>query len=559
MEIKYFSISLTMLATIAPNMQAKTPSKPNIIIILADDMGFSDMGCYGGEINTPNLDNLAQNGMRFTQFYNTSRCCPTRASLLTGLYQHEAGIGRMTGDNKLPGYRGQLTEQTVTIAEVLKGAGYNTGMVGKWHVSNTIQQKNPNEQLKWLNHQGYPDADFGPILAYPTHRGFDKYYGNIWGVVNYFDPFSLVNGDKPVKSVPSNYYHTIGITDTTCSYIKQFKATEKPFFLYVAYTAPHWPIQALPQDIEKYKDTYKVGWDVIRENRYNKMIKLGLFDPKTTKLSPENRKANSNWDENPNKEYDARCMAVHAAMIDRIDQGIGQIMATLKATGQLENTVIMFLSDNGASPEVPASGGFDRNSETRDGREVIYTRSNNSVMPGSETTYTGIGPDWANVANTPFKLWKKESFEGGICTPFIAYWPAGIKKQAGTINTSTCHVMDLMATCIDLAKTTYPVTYNNHEIIPLEGLSIVPILDKGKRVGHKSLFFEHYDARALRIGDWKLVSLKGDNYELYNIAKDRTELHNLAAEMPEKVNEMKAIWEKEAYRVHAFPAPNEKN
>lgn len=559
MESKYFSISLTMLAALVPNMQAKSHSKPNIIIILADDMGFSDPGCYGGEIKTPNLDYLAQKGVRFTQFYNTSRSCPTRASLLTGLYQHEAGIGHMTDDNKLPGYRGQLTEQTVTIAEVLKGAGYSTGMVGKWHVSNTNEQKNPAEQLKWLNHQDYFDADFSSKFAYPINRGFDKYYGNIWGVVDYFDPFSLVNGDKPVKNVPDNYYHTIAITDTTCSYIKQFHALEKPFFLYVAYTAPHWPLQALPEDIEKYKDTYKVGWDVIRENRYKKMIQLGLFDSKTTKLSPESRNDYSSWDINPNKEYDARCMSVHAAMIDRLDQGIGQIIATLKATGQLENTVIMFLSDNGASPELPAKAGFDRCSETRDGRDVIYTKNDKSVMPGSETTYTGIGPDWANVANTPFKLWKKESFEGGICTPFIAYWPAGIKKQVGTINNSTCHVMDLMATCIDLAKTKYPETYNDHKIIPLEGLSIVPILFKGKRQGHKSLFFEHYDARALRVGDWKLVSLKGENYELYNIAKDRTELHNLAAEMPEKVNEMKTLWEKEAYRVHAFPAPKKKN
>ncbi len=553
------TLSISLGLTLAMGAYAGADKRPNIIIVLVDDMGFSDPGCYGGEINTPNLDKLAQKGIRFTQFYNTSRCCPTRASLLTGLYQHEAGIGRMTGDDKMPGYRGQLTNQTVTIAEVLKTAGYNTGMVGKWHVSNTVQQKNAKEQLKWLNHQDYFTSDFGAISSYPTHRGFDKYYGNIWGVVNYFDPFSLVNGEKPVKEVPKNYYHTIGITDTTCAYINQFSAKAKPFFLYVAFTAPHWPLHALPEDIAKYKDTYNAGWDAIREARYEKMIKLGLFDAKTTKLSPENRNVDFTWANNPDKAYDARRMAVHAAMVDRIDQGIGQIVKTLKANGQLDNTVIMFMSDNGASPEEPNSGGFDRNSETRNGQEVVYTKHDKSVMPGSELTYTGIGPNWANVANTPFKLWKKESFEGGICTPFIASWPKGIKKQSGTINSNPCHVMDLMATCVDLAKATYPKTFHDHNIIPLEGISIVPILKTGKREGHSSLFFEHYDARAIRIGDWKLVSLKGDNYELYNIAQDRTELNNLAAQMPEKVNEMKAIWESEAKRVFAHPAPANNN
>ena len=243
--------------------------RPNIVLILADDLGYSDLGCYGGEINTPNLDYLAKNGLRFTQFYNTSRCCPSRASLLTGLYNHQAGIGEMTSDRNLPGYRGHITENAVTLAEVLKTAGYDTAMSGKWHVSNTVVQETPEDQLAWLNHQSSHPL-FSPIEQYPTNRGFDQYYGNIWGVVDFFDPFSLVNGTEPVKEVPEDYYHTDAISDSTVAYIKQYSKTENPFFIYVAETAPHWPLMAPPEDIEKYKNTYTKGWDKIREERIKK-------------------------------------------------------------------------------------------------------------------------------------------------------------------------------------------------------------------------------------------------------------------------------------------------
>ncbi|MDN5210755.1 arylsulfatase [Fulvivirgaceae bacterium BMA12] len=536
------------------NITKNTYERPNIIIMLVDDMGFSDPGCYGGEIRTPNLDKLAGQGIRFTQFYNTSRCCPTRASLLTGLYQHQAGIGQMTGDKGFPGYSGKLRENTVTIAELLGGAGYNTGMVGKWHVSRTKQQQGKENQLKWLNHQGYENEDFSTLDSYPTKKGFEKFYGNIWGVVNYFDPFSLVNGDQPVKKVPANYYHTTALSDSAVAYIDEFSKDESPFFLYIAHTAPHWPLHALPEDIEKYEATYQKGWDAIREARYNKMVDLGIVDPVTTPLSPEMREV-KDWESNPNKVYDARKMAVHAAMIDRIDQGLGKIISKLKEKNQLDNTVILFLSDNGASPETPGEGGFDRNSETRDGKQVIYTTHDKSVMPGPETTYAGIGREWANVANTPFRFWKAKTFEGGITTPLIAHWPKGITSQAGTTNHSPGHVIDLMATCLDLAKIPYPDQFNNKKVTPLEGKSLMPIFKSGSREGHKTIFFEHYWSKALRAGKWKIVALPNDEWELYNLEEDRTELNNLANELPDKVTELSQLWEEEALRLDVFPQP----
>lgn len=528
----------------------------NFIIVLVDDMGFSDLGSYGGEIQTPNLDTLAFDGVRFTQFYNTSRCCPTRASLLTGLYPHQAGMGQMTGDKGLPGYEGQLKKNAITIAEALKLKGYQTGMVGKWHVSRTKAQQggaNGENQLAWLNHQGFLDSDFGELDAYPTARGFDKYYGNIWGVVDFFDPFSLVNGDKPVPSVPDGYYHTDALSDSAVAYVEQFSKNDNPFFLYIAHTAPHWPLHALPADIEKYEDIYTQGWDKIRKARYDKMKALGLFE-KMPALSPEMR-AVKNWDSLENQAYHARKMAVHAAMIDRVDQGMARLIEKLKETGQYDNTVIFFLSDNGASPETPAKAGFDRNSQARDGREVIYTRNDQSVLPGSQTTYAGIGRDWANVSNTPFRYWKARTFEGGICTPLVVHWPLGITGQTGKISSEPGHVIDLMATCLDIAGVEQPKTFNGEETIAIEGKSLVPALKTGNREGHSSIFFEHFYSRAIRVGDWKLVSLPLGEWELYNLAEDRTEMHNLASENPSKLEELKAVYEKEANRTMVYPQP----
>lgn len=532
---------------------SRTADRPNIILIMADDLGYSDLGCYGGEIATPNIDRLAANGIRFVNFYNTSRCCPTRASLLTGVYNHLAGVGEMTTDRNLPGYRGFLTANTVTLAEVLRDAGYRTAMTGKWHVSNTIEQANPAAQMRWLNHQeGHPL--FSPIEQYPTNRGFEKYFGNIWGVVDFFDPFSLVTGTTPVKSVPGDYYHTDAINDTAVKYVNEFSKKSTPFFLYIAHTAPHWPLHALPEDIKKYESTYKVGWDAIREKRYQRMISSGLIDPTTTKLSPRIENELS-WKNNPDKEWDARAMTVHAAMIDRMDQGIGRIIDALKKNGQLENTLILFLSDNGASPEnaMAYGPGFDRPGETRDGKKIIYP-TGKKVMPGPQTTFASIGRRWANVANTPYRFAKESSFEGGVRTPLIAYWPKRIKEK-GTVSHILGHVMDFMATFVQLANTQYPDAYKGNKIHPTSGISLAPAFYNTNFKGHDALYNEHFGAKYVRSKEWKLVAQPNQSWQLFRINDDETEMNNLAAQYPEVVKTLESLWHTWAIKNNVLPKP----
>lgn len=558
--VALFSLVLTLTFFKAPvkTVTPAPPKRPNIIVILADDLGFSDIGCYGGEINTPNINYLAQSGIRYTQFYNTSRCCPTRASLLTGLYNQQAGIGEMTEARDEPGYLGHLSENAVTLAEVLRSAGYHTAMSGKWHVSNTIGQKTKQEQMDWLNHHA-TFGDFSPITQYPTNRGFEKFFGTIWGVVDFYDPFSLVSGTTPIRSVPNDYYHTDAINDTAVAYINSYARSDKPFFLYVAENAPHWPLQAKPEDIAKYKDTYKAGWDAIRKARYEKMVKLGLIDPATTKL-PERWNSGLKWENNPDTTWDAMAMAVHAAMIDRMDQGIGRILNALRQTGQLDNTLILFLSDNGASPENCANygPGFDRPDETRDGRKIIYA-TKKQVMPGPQTMYASIGPRWANVANTPYQYAKAESYEGGLHTPLIAYWPKGITAKKGSFSHHVGHVMDFMRTFTELAGAKYPATYNGHTITPTSGISLVPTFSGKQTPGHEALFNEHFGARYVRSGNWKLVSMSNDStWHLYHMATDKSEMVDLAAQYPEKVHELDSAWRVWANTHGVFPKPGKK-
>ena len=537
---------------------AAQPKRPNIVVIMADDMGFSDIGCYGGEVHTPNIDYLATNGLRYRQFYNTSRCCPTRASLLTGLYNQQAGIGKMTDAEDEPGYLGHITDNAVTLAEVLKTAGYHTAMSGKWHVSNTNGLKDPKEQLAWLDHQK-EGAVFSPLEQYPTNRGFEKYFGTIWGVVDFYDPFSLVSGTTPIRNVPAGYYHTDAINDTAVAYIKGYAGSGTPFFLYVAENAPHWPLMALPEDIEKYKDTYKVGWDVIRKARYARMVKLGLIDPVKTKLS-DRWNDQLTWENNPDKDWDAQAMAVHAAMIDRMDQGIGRIIDALKKTGQLDNTLIVFLSDNGASAENAAAygPGFDRPDQTRDGRKIIYS-TKKQALPGPETTYSSIGQRWANVANTPYQYWKAESYEGGIHTPMIAFWPAGITAKKGGFSDQVGHVMDFMTTFVELTGAKYPATYKGHVIPATTGVSLVPGFKGKKAVGHEDLFNEHFGARYAREGDWKLVSLSRDgSWHLFNLANDKTETKDLGGQYPEIVQRLDSLWRNWANTHLVLPKPGKK-
>lgn len=553
-NLLFKTCSLTAFAGLSLSMSAQKDQRPNIIVILADDLGYSDLGCYGGEINTPNLDKLAENGLRFNSFYNTSRSCPTRASLLTGLYQHQAGIGRMTFDEHKPGYRGTLSENAVTIAEVMKEAGYNTGMVGKWHVAETPLKP---DQRKWLAHQVYHE-EFADKKNYPVYRGFNDFYGVIYGVVDYFDPFSLVNGEEPVKSVPHDYYATQAFSDSAVSYVDRYAKDDKPFFMYLSYTAPHWPLHALPEDIAKYEDTYKSGWEDIRNKRYNRMKDLKIFGETADFLTP--RQFSDKWEDNPDQEWDARAMAVHAAMVDRMDQGIGHLIEALRKNGQLDNTLILFMSDNGCSNENCqnySEGENDRPDMTRSGEKIIYPRKK-EVLPGPQTTYASIGAKWANVLNTPFRFWKAKSTDGGICTPMIAYWPKGLKVKKGSITSERGHVMDIMATCIDLGKARYPSQYNGKEIIPLEGKSLVPVLQKGKRQGHDYLAFEHFGEKALITKDgWKIVQPGGDSkaWELYDLNTDRTEMKDLSADHPDKVKAMVALYDEWTKKALVVPAP----
>ncbi|NDV58290.1 arylsulfatase [Bacteroides sp. 519] len=542
--LPFAALALTASAC-SNSSEKKEDARPNILVILADDLGYSDLGCYGGEINTPNLDKLAQNGLRFTRFYNASRSCPTRASLLTGLYPHQAGVGRMTFDEHQPGYRGTMTKNGVTIAEALKGAGYQTGMIGKWHVAETPLRP---DQRQWLAHQVQHD-DFAPKENYPTHRGFDDFYGTIYGVVNYFDPFSLVNGEEPVRTVPDDYYSTIALSDSAVSYIKRYAQSDNPFFMYLSYHAPHWPLHALPEDIKKYEDMYTKGWDDIREKRYNRMKQLGIFEQKGDYLTE--RQFKDTWEENPTKEWDARAMAVHAAMIDRMDKEIGRVLKSLEETGQLDNTLILFMSDNGCSPENCqnfSEGENDRPAEMRNGEPIVYPRKK-EVLPGPQNTYASIGPRWANVANTPFRFWKAKSYEGGVCTPMIAHWPKGMKQGKGTITTAQGHVIDLLPTFLELSGAEYPLEYNGNKIIPYAGVSLVSAITNGEPTVKRDLCFEHFNERAL-IDDegWKIIrAAREDKWELYNLNEDRTEIHNLATQYPDRVNKMEQRylqWEK---------------
>ncbi|MDT0677898.1 arylsulfatase [Autumnicola musiva] len=528
--------------------------RPNIIIIMADDLGFSDLGCYGGEIHTPNIDKLGYNGVRMNAFYNTSRCCPSRASLLTGLYPHQAGLGRMTHKTDLPGYQGTLDNNTVTIAEVLKKSGYQTGMVGKWHVSETPVRRT-EEQLEWLAHQN-DYGDFSDTSTYPTSRGFEKYYGNIWGVVDYYDPFSLVNDKNQVKSVPQDYYHTTAIGDSAVAYVHQFSKKDNPFFLYVAHTAPHWPLQAPDSVIAKYEERYKMGWKQIRATRYQSLIEKGVIRSDTSLpyfMFPERE-----WRKNRDTLWDVHAMATHAAMIDILDQTVGNLLNELEKTGELDNTIIFFLSDNGASSERPSEygPGFDRPGETRTGEKIQFPVEKD-FLSGPQTVTSGIGPEWAHVANTPFRYWKARVYEGGITTPFIAHWPAGLTNKGDVIQNTASHITDLMATCLDLAGAEYPKSFQGRYIKPTVGKSIMPILKRGdNQNSQKDYFWEHFGAAALRSGDWKIVRLDAQSeWNLYNLKQDRTEVHNLSYQYPQRLNLMKEQWEKLANQYQVYPAP----
>lgn len=539
---------LSAFPCLAAEPAAGAAPRPNIVVILSDDMGYSDLGCYGGEIATPNLDALAQGGLRFTQFYNTARCCPTRASLLTGLYPHQAGVGHMMDDKQLPGYTGNLNTACRTIPEVLRTAGYRSYAVGKWHITRHTA----------------PD---GPKDNWPLQRGFDRYYGTIHGAGSFFDPSSLVRDNTMISPYadpeyrPEVYYYTDAIAEHAVRFIADHarQHADKPFFMYVAFTTAHWPMHALPEDIAKYRGKYDAGYAAIRQARFEKAARLGVIDP-AQGLSP----ADESWDAVADRRWEAAGMEVYAAMVDRMDQGIGRIVAELKRTGRFDDTLIFYLQDNGACAEPMGRSGNKQHpnierpaqptfppmkpeefaaagsvpKQTRDGFPV---RMGPKVMPGPADTYVAYGRGWANVSNTPFREYKHWVHEGGIATPLIAHWPRGIAAR-GELRAQPGHVIDLAATCRELAGAAYPA-----DATPLEGRSLSPAFEN-KPIEREALYWEHEGNRAVRVGDWKLVAKHGKPWELYDLSRDRTESNNLAAKFPDRAAQMAALYEAYARR-----------
>ena len=510
------TIALSLIsAASCPSLIAK--DRPNIVVIMADDLGYSDIGCFGSEIETPNIDRLASSGVVLTQFYNAGKCCPTRASLLTGLYPHQTGIGWMvSADLGKPGYRGDLNRNCVTIAEVLGSAGYRCYLSGKWHVTPWDYKK-----------------DDGPKHNWPLKRGFHRCYSTINGSGNYFNFGSLVRDNKRIRGEPGAYYTDL-ISDEAASFVRGHASdSDEPFFLYVAYTAPHFPLHAKPADIEKYLVTYREGWQTVRRRRFARMRELGIVDARW-QLSEDDSPNWSSLSEEQKTLWDKR-MAVYAAQIDCMDQGIGRIIKSLDDTGQRENTLVMFLSDNGGCAE-PKS------------------RSQRSLKAlGKRSSYESYRREWANVSNTPFRMYKRYAHEGGISTPFVASWPAEIKPSKTPIRTP-CHIVDIMATCCDVAKAKYPSRFANQSIAPPEGISLLPVLQRNHVSRTAPLYWEYEGNRAIRDGKWKLVS-RGllERWELYDVESDRTETQNLASVHPDVVEALTVKWNQWARRCHVLP------
>ena len=526
--------ALTALPALLPALASaqQQATRPNIMLIVVDDMGYSDLGCFGGEVESPNLDALAASGMRFTQFYNSGRSCPSRAQLMTGRYAQTVGITGM----------GQsLTRDCVTIPEVLREAGYHTGMSGKWHLSLTKGIGNKEDQMKWLSHQStFNNRPFAPIETYPCNRGFDQHWGTIWGVTDHFDPFSLVHNEEPIftDSIPKDFYYADFVADKAIDMMDEMTSDGKPFFMYVAFQEPHWPVQAKPQDIAKYKGKFDDGWDVLRERRYQRMLELGLINAEEMPVATN--ASGRKWNDETNKALQRANMEVHAAMIDCVDQNIGRIIAELKRRGIFDNTLIIFTSDNGASSENYTIGDFDRHDRTRDGQMVVR----NSPTPGGQLTYNYLHNGWAGAVNTPYRYWKTTQFHGGTAAPTIVHWPAGMaEEKEGTIMSQPCTFLDVMPTCLELAGATYPSFYNGNSIKPLSGeaRSFLPLLqDKNGWDDERTLYWEHERGKAVRKGNWRLTALANGGWQLFDLAHDLSETNN---------SEMKSLWNKWAKSV----------
>lgn len=524
---------LQTLPAAATALNAAPARRPNIILLLADDLGYSDPGCYGGEIETPNLDRLAQGGVRFTQLYNNARCCPSRAALLTGRHPHAVGMGNMEGGRArpdFPGYTGHIPPSTTFLPQVMREAGYSTMMAGKWHL-------------------GQP----GPI-----DRGFEEFYGMVHGFDSFWNSarYTRLPAGRPLTPWKEPFYATDAITDHALTFLDSARRNEgKPWFLYLAYNSPHFPLHAPKELIDKYQQVYEQGWDVIREKRFERMRRQGLIDPRW-KMSPRsvvgpNRVSNLNgWAEKQNPAWEsipadrrkdlARRMAVFAAMVDRMDQNIGRVLKDLEAKGELSNTLILFCADNGACAEWDP-WGFDKASGPDN---VLHTGAELDGM-GQPGTYHSYGSGWANACNAPWRLYKHYTHEGGISTPTIAHWPAGLKARAGSVNNEPWHFIDVLPTLASVGGAKAPAE--------TAGTDMAPML-AGRKVKRGPLFWEHEGSRAVRDGRWKITAVypKGE-WELYDIEADRTEQVNLAARHPERVKSMAAQWEAWARQNHVVP------
>ena len=520
--------------------------RPNIIVILVDDMGYSDIGCFGSEIRTPNLDRLGMNGLRFSQMYNSARCCPSRAALLTGLNPQQTGVGHMVDNWGPPAYQGYLNNNCVTVAEVLRDHGYATCMSGKWHVGGRYDLRNPGSWNELVGNTGHP---------IPVQRGFDRFYGIVSGAANFFYPLTLMRDDKFLELEPSGYYFTDAITDNAVDMIQDNADSGKPFFLHVTYTAPHWPLHALEEDITRYEGKYRGGWEALRTSRHEQLKGLGILDSKW-EISPRDKDAQP-WSDTPNQDWHDLRMAVYAAQIDRVDKGVGRILAKLQELGVEDNTLIMFMSDNGGCAEFLAEESnrpepSQYSMPNADGSQVTVGNIPN-LRPGPGTTFMSYDLAWANASNSPFRLFKRWTHEGGISTPLIVHWPDKIKQPA--IVHEPTHITDILATCIAAAGATYPTEFGGNPITPIEGQSFMQALDSGDWTRAKPIFWEHEGSRAVRVGEWKLVSEVGGQWELYNMDQDRTELNNLAEANRPKADEMARLYDEWATRCGVSPWP----
>lgn len=512
-----------------PPTLAPPASRPNVILILADDMGFSDLGCMGSEIRTPNIDAMAAGGQVFTSMYNCARCCPTRASLLTGLYPHKAGIGHMTANYGAPAYQGFLRNDSVTIAEVLRLAGYRTLMSGKWHVGGPFDARASDS---------WTPGDLGHPT--PRQRGFDRFFGTLDGSGNYMFPHYIGEDDCRYDIETDAFYMTDAVTDKAIDMIGDATAEGKPFFLYLAYTAPHWPLQAPEEDIARYRGLYRRGWDHLRTSRHEEMLSRGMLEGRW-EISPRDPDVHA-WEDERHIDWEDARMATYAAMVDRMDQGIGRVMARLRRLGIDRNTLVLFLSDNGGCSEFLAEEGWVNSYPSLSPRgEQIVMGNIPDLMPGAGTTFQSYETAWSNVSNVPFRLHKTWVHEGGISTPLVAHWPDGITRP-GIVH-GAWHVTDILPTILDATGASYPADFDGEGIQKLDGESMIGQFRDLGMLRERPIFWEHEGNCAMRDGDWKLVREHGRDWELYNMRVDRTELHDLRHRDPARADRMIRDWQ----------------